>query len=381
MFTTGSKLFIGASTLAIAGTLIYGVANGGALGTLGLVSAAIAFVFLAGINFWVRDSNVSSMDTAGIETCAASHRSPSRSMWPLVAGLGAALVPVGLVVGSAITWMAAIVLMVTTVEWMVQSWSERASGDPAYNSSIRRRILHPMELPVLAAIGVGVIIFSFSRIMLYTPSTGGMVVFGGIAAAVLLFGALIAAKRNVAKSVVTALCGVAALGLVGAGVATALAGGHHIEKHELNEVSSEHDTCQAELTEADENSTRAIAAKSNLAATIILEDGKLRAEVIGINGNPEVVTLLRSNDNFVKFKNLDEGEYRLRAYLGNEIIDPGAANERSEEDAVCSQAVSEGGTQFIIVKPPRPSFAAAAETPYQFTVPGVETAVLPIEVP
>ncbi len=382
MFTTGSKLFIGASTLAIAGTLIFGISQSGSpLGTLGLVSAAIAFVFLMGINFWVRDSNVSSMDTAGIETCPASRPSPPRSMWPLIGGLGVALLPVGLVAGFAITWIAVIVIMVTVVEWMVLSWSERASADPAYNAGIRKRILHPMELPILGAVGVGVIIFSFSRIMLYSPGTAGILIFAGIASVLLLFGSLIATKRNVGRSVVTALCSVGALALLGAGVATALDGGHHIEKHELNEVSAEGDTCQAEITEGDEHSTRAIAAKSNLAATIVLEDGTLRAEVIGVNGNPAAVTLLRSNDNFVKFKNLDDGEYRLRASLGEEVIDAGTESERRVADVVCTQAVTEEGTQFMIVKPPRPSFAAAEDAPYQFTVPGVETAVLPIEVP
>ncbi len=382
MFTTGSKLFIGATVLAFAGTLIYGVTQDGApLGTLGLVSAAIAFAFLMGINFWVRDSNVSSMDTRGIETCAAAHEPTAPSMWPLVAGLGAALLPIGLVAGFAITWIAVIVLLVAVVEWMVLSWSDRASGDAAYNAGIRRRILHPLELPILGAVGLGAIIFSFSRIMLYKPGTAGMVIFGGVATAVLLFGALIATKRNVGKSLVTSLCSVGAVAILGAGVATALDGGHHIEKHELNQVSAEGDTCQAELTEADDHSTRAIASKSNLSATIILENGLLRAEVIGINGNPASVTLRRSNSNFVKFKNLDEGEYRLRAYLGDEVIDAGTDNERSEEDALCTQAVGEGGTQFLIVKPVRPSFAAAEDEPYVFTVPGVDTAVLTIEVP
>ncbi|MEO6126011.1 MAG: hypothetical protein ABIR32_20115 [Ilumatobacteraceae bacterium] len=378
MFTTGSKLLLGATVLSVFGTIVYGMAIGGPLGTLGLVAVSIAFAFLAGINLWVRDSNVSAMDTAGIETCAAANEPASASMWPVVAGFGAALVPVGLVAGFAITWMAVIVLLVVAVEWMVLSWSERASGDAEYNATIRRRIMHPMELPILGAVGLGAIIFAFSRIMLYKPGNAGMFIFAGVAAAVVLFGTLVATKRNVGKALVAALCSVGALAILGAGVATALDGAHPIEKHE---VIGDENTCGVELTEADQHPTRAIAAKSNLAATIILENGKLRAEVTGINGNPSAVTLLRSNDNFVKFKNLDDGDFRLTAYLGDDVQGAGTDAEVTTKDIVCTQAVTKGGTQFVIVKPVRPSFSATADAPFLFSVPGVETAVLPIEVP
>ena len=112
-----------------------------------------------------------------------------------------------------------------------------------------------------------------------------------------------------------------------------------------------------------------------------MEDGKLRAEVIGINGAPERVTLLRSNPNFIKFKNLDDGDYRLEAFLGIDVQNAGTDTEVRREDVVCTQAVTEGGTQFIIVKPARPSFAAEEGESYEFRVPGLESAVLPIEVP
>ena len=383
MFTTGSKLFLGATLLSLAGTLIYGANAGGPVGTIGLVTVTIVFAFLTGINFWVRDSNVSSMDTAGIDTCPAAYGAPGRSMWPVVAGAGVALVPVGLVVGKAITWMAVIILLIATVEWMVQGWSEGASSDPSYNAGIRRRILHPMELPVLGALGLGLIIFSFSRIMLRLPAAAGAVAFGGIAAGVLLFGSLIASKRAVARSLVVALCTVGAVGVVGAGVASAVAGGRHIVKHEV--PSFEEGTCGADASgESDANSSRAIAAKSNFAATIVLENGKLRAEVIGINGNPEQVTLQRSTDSYVKFVNLDKGKHRLVVSLGKEIVDPAAATATYREVKECTAAVGEGGTQFIIVKPATPSPSGAGVAPqdqYSFSVPGVDTAVLGIVVP
>ena len=40
MFTTGSKFLIGASVVAVVATVVYGVTQGGALGTIGLTSDA-----------------------------------------------------------------------------------------------------------------------------------------------------------------------------------------------------------------------------------------------------------------------------------------------------------------------------------------------------
>ncbi|MCU1365997.1 MAG: hypothetical protein JWN39_1636 [Ilumatobacteraceae bacterium] len=382
MFTTGSKLFLGGTVLSLAATLIYGATEGGGpLGTLGLVSVTIVFAFLTGINFWVRDSNVSSMDTAGIESSAAAHAAPGRSMWPLIGGAGAALLPVGLIVGFAITWVALIVLMIATVEWMVQAWSEGASSDPVYNLGIRRRILHPMELPVLGAVGLGLIIFSFSRIMLHVPAAAGAIIFGCIAAGVVLFGSLIATKRTVARSLVVALCTVGGVGVVGAGVASAVAGGRHIAKHEIPSYAE--GTCGAETSgESDDKSSRAIAAKSNLAATIILENGKLRADVAGVVGNPDVVTVPRSANSFIRFKNLDHGKFRLVVNLGKEVVDPKAATLTYREVKECTQAVEEGGDQFIILKPVTPSPRdPSAPDQFSFSVPGVDSAVLGIVVP
>ena len=386
MFTTGSKLLIGATTLSLFGTLVYGISqDGGALGTIGLVSATIVFAFLTGINFRVRDSNVLSMDTAAIETCSAASKPPARSIWPLVGALGAALLPVGLVVGKGLTWMAVIIVLIAAVEWMAQSWSERASGDAAYNEGIRRRIMHPLELPILGAIGLGSIIFSFSRIMLRVPKSAGPVIFGAIAAAVLLFGALIAQNRKVGRSLVAVLCSLGAVGMLGAGVASAIAGGRHVPKHELAAVTDEYDNCQAGLTEADVHSSRAIAAKGNLTATIILENGKLRAEVIGINGTSKTITIPRSTDSFIRFQNRDSGggKYRLVAYLGYEVEEAGTDREHKVVDTVCTQAVAKDSAQFLILDPVRPSAAVANDSPpkpYSFTVPGIDDSIT-IEVP
>jgi hypothetical protein len=334
-------------------------------------------VFLVGINLWVRDSNVSADDASAAATAAATNATPPGSMWPLVAGLGAALLPVGLVVGRAITWMAIIVLIIAMVEWMVQSWSERASGDAAYNTMVRRRIMHPLELPVLGAIGLGVIIFSFSRIMLRLPAVAGAIAFGAVASIVLLFGALLAAKRNVGRSLVATLCTIGAVGIIGAGVTSAVAGSREIVKHEV--PSFEENTCGTETAgEADTKASRAVAAKSNLAATIVLSGGKLHAEVIGVIGAQDTVTLARSKYSYIRFENLDAEPHRLVADFGTATVAVhGTAVETSFK--TCTQAVGEGGAQFLVVRPVLPS--SSSETPFTFNVPGVEGGIVTIVVP
>jgi hypothetical protein len=55
MFTTGSKLFLGATALSIAAAVIWGNAKVGAegwLGVLGLLSAALAFGLIFGVNWY-----------------------------------------------------------------------------------------------------------------------------------------------------------------------------------------------------------------------------------------------------------------------------------------------------------------------------------------
>ena len=377
MFTTGSKLFIGASTLAIAAATIYGsTQDTSTLGTIGLVSAAIALVFLMGINLWVRDSNVAADDPAGTLTSPAAHEPPPTSMWPLVGGLGAALIPVGLVVGRAITWMAVIVMIIATVEWMVQSWSERASADAAYNATIRRRIMHPLELPILGAVGLGVIIFSFSRIMLHAPSAAGPVIFGAVASSVLLFGALLATRREVGRSIIITICSVGALAIIGAGVSSAIAGGREITKHEVPSFAE--GTCGAETNgEADTKSSRAIAAKSNFAATIVLQGGKLHAYIVALTGPQRVVTLPRSNYSYVRFTNLDSGKYRLVADFGSDLVDVNGTQTQIPQRS-CTQAVGKDGAQFMVLRPTRPS---SPDAPFTFSVPGIASQVITIEVP
>src|SRR6187200_234583 len=97
MFPAGSRLLIGATVLTALVATLYGVTNGGSLGTMGLISAAVALFVLTAINAYTRDADVSAMDTAALTESAAAHRAPWASLWPVIGALGGALIVIGLV--------------------------------------------------------------------------------------------------------------------------------------------------------------------------------------------------------------------------------------------------------------------------------------------
>ena len=97
MFPAGSRLLIAATVLTALVATLYGVTNGGSLGTTGLISAAAGLAVLTAINLYTRDADVSAMDSAALTDSAAAHRAPWPSLWPAIGALGAVLVVVGLV--------------------------------------------------------------------------------------------------------------------------------------------------------------------------------------------------------------------------------------------------------------------------------------------
>src|SRR4051794_18588286 len=98
MFTTGSKLFIGATALAIVTAIVFGVTTGGVVGwtaTVSLIGAAIALAFLTGLNFYTRDGNVPTQDAEANTTAAAAQEPPTRTFWPLIGAVAVGILVVG----------------------------------------------------------------------------------------------------------------------------------------------------------------------------------------------------------------------------------------------------------------------------------------------
>ena len=104
------------------------------------------------------------------------------SLWPLLMGLGVTTVALGLVTNRSFFIVGWVVIVAATIEWMIQGWSERASASDAYNNDARDTLVDPIELPVAAAAAAGIVVYSFSRIMLGLPSKTSTVIAFGVAA-------------------------------------------------------------------------------------------------------------------------------------------------------------------------------------------------------
>ena len=387
MFTTGSKLFLGATVMAVVAAVVYGLSTGGSsgwLGVMGLLSASLVLAFLFGVNYYTHDGNVSAMSENATLDAPAAQPPVGRSMWPVVAAVAVGAIAVGAQSKPIVFKAGVVVLVAAAVEWMVQGWSERASADPAYNAGLRKRILHPLEFPVLAAAGLAAIIYSFSRIMLWIDKSGGPVVFIIAGALVLFGGFLFAAKPSLKKGVVTGVCAIAALGIVSTGAVMAVDGQRTIEEHPTTRsdngaacaLAGEGSGTQAEV---DEKGSQAVASKSGIAITLVLENGTLTAHEQALPGTLKTVTIGRGNIVNVIFKNHDAEKRRLTVNMGEFTQVINGTTVKQQPKACTTLVRGKDGSQFLSFVLPKPS--AASAQPYTFTVPGVAGAEIGITVP
>jgi hypothetical protein len=385
MIPTGSRLLIGAAVLATVAAVLYGITQEGSLGTIGLSAAALALALLAGVNLYTRDADVSAMDTDAIPVCAAARPAPRPSLCPLGAAIGATLVVVGLITYPVIFVFGIIALLATTAEWMLQAWSERASADTSFNAALRGRMAHPLEFPVLGAIAVGTVIYSFSRIMLFLSKTGGPAVFVVIAALILLGAFLFAYRPSLRGGAIAAVIAIAAIGLVTGGIVAALEGERETHPHETtSQLAAEGECDVTEETEADEHASQNVAAKANVAAELFLrDDGTLVARNEGLDGEQSSMVVARNTPTNVLFHNESDEERRLVLDLGTRAevdeVTGDTIPDTEIPNQMCTTLVDDGGSQFLSFSIAEPS--VHAESPYRFVVPGVDGAELEVVVP
>lgn len=371
MITTGSKLLVGSAVAAWISAAVYGIAQEGTLGSIGLISAAVGLTLLAGLNMFVRDSNVSATDEASFASSAAAQATARPSLWPLLAGLAATTITLGLVTYTAIFVIGIILLAAATFEWLVQGWSERASKDRSYNADARNLLADPLELPVAAAIGAGVIVYAFSRVMLGLPNKSATVVaFSVVAALVLAVGAIVGMQRNISKTAMTGAFSIAAIALVVGGTIAGLNGERETHPHETPGDLAEANECGTEETEADEKASQTVASKSNVTAELTFDGAELAADVPGLEGDFDALTLPRANPNNILFHNEADEEARLVFELQPQVDDAGVP---LGPERVCTALVEPGGSQFMTVIVTRPSFAV--DEPFAFTVAGSDASL------
>jgi hypothetical protein len=415
MFTTGSKLLIGASVITAIGALVYGLSDDGVRGTVGLVSAAIALAFLAAINVYVRDSNVAPDDDVAVATAPAAQPTPAGSVWPMLFALSAGLVAVGLVTFPTVLIIGVVGVLAAGAEWVTEAWAERASADPAHNAEVRNRISNPLEFPIGGAVAAGIIIYFFSRIMLWLSKTNTVIFFATVAAVVAISAFIFAYRPSIKRGAAAGFIGLGIIAVLAGGAAAALDGQRDIRTFETTSLwqheALEHPEEYAEgaeagkhpsglicesaeaFPEADEDVSETVAAKSNATTIVLLANGELAFDVPGpIETDAVGVVFPRSNPNNIIFRNESSEERRLSVDYGVDTVEGEDVEIRRQS---CTTLIGEGGAQFLTITFPEPSVVYEGETNpngpvggdvrqrdgFWFFVPGVETAKLPLVVP
>lgn len=249
MFTWGSRNLFGIALLAYVGAIVYGLSTGGHLiGTLSMgykfgVGDHVGYTMLMGAMFVAlllgvtsvatREGNSEDMsELIGVDHALAV-RPPGRpAFWGPLAAFGVACVALGVAASQAFLYLGLAVLAVTVLEWTVLAWSDRATGDDEVNSVIRSRFLSPFEVPVLALLGIAVVVLGLSRVLLAVSKTGSVVVAS--VAAVLVFGAAIfIAKSRAPRPVISAIVAFGAVAVLAGGIVGAAVGERdfHGEEH------------------------------------------------------------------------------------------------------------------------------------------------------
>jgi len=364
MITPGSKYFFGLTGLSLISAILYMVlVNPSDLGAIALFGLAGSGALIGAMALFTRDGDV----YEGEEAVGASSTGGSPSFWPIVFAFGTALVLTGLATVSAVFILGIAVLIGGGVEWTIQNWADGASADQKFNQFARARAISAIEYPGLAAVGLGVIAFFFSRVVLAVSKESGPIIFIVVATAILVVGVLIATKPSMKGTLTVVVSVLAVLALAGAGTFAALSG----ERHELAVASAEdhydasHRECGEEASDHyDHLANNTVSLRSAVTATIFVKDGKVYAEAIGMKTKVDTITIPRSNATSVMFRNLDAEQHRLVVNLGSAKV---AATGVVEKVGTCTQLTGENQEQVMTLTIPKP--ATEAE-PYSFTVPG-----------
>jgi predicted membrane protein len=365
MITPGSKYFLGLTGLGLVSAVLYCfLVNPSDLGAYALFGLFISAALIAGFSMFTRDGDV---DTVA-EAVEANTEATAPSFWPIVFALGGALTLLGVATNEIVFVLGLAVLVGGAVEWVIDDWSEKASADSAFNSFVRHRAIGAFDYPGIAAVVLGVVAFLFSRIMLTVSKDEASIIFIIVSALIFATGFLLSAKPALRGKSTAIISVVGVLVLAVAGITSALNG----ERKELVKYAKEdpysisHRECGKEAGEHyDHEPNGSVSLRSAVVATIFVENGKIRAQEVGLKRDVETITIPRSNATNILFRNLDTEEYRLVATLGKVKV---GTTDVMEEVGTCTQLTGKNEEQVLTVNIPKPS---NPEEPYTLTVPGV----------
>lgn len=266
MFTTGFKFFFGLCLALAAAAVLYGYTTGGThvgpislgwkggvgdhlgYGVLVALSTVAGFVGLVLIAFRDADPEAQA-DYLGTDVVGSAPR-VTESFWPVVGAFGAATMALGLVLHTAVFVVGLGLCVVVAIEWLMDAWADRATGDPVANKELRDRIMAPIEIPALGVGMVAVGVLAISRILLSVSANGAVLVAGLVAVAILGTAVLYATKPQLGRNLVAGIVLVLAVGVLAGGVLAAVEGERDFEVH-----GEEHSDDTDDVDHSDEGST------------------------------------------------------------------------------------------------------------------------------
>jgi hypothetical protein len=249
MFTWGSRYLFGMALAAFVGAVAYGLITGGGpvgvvslgykggvgehLGYTLLIGASVASLLLGIVEVITRDGDAEDMaDLAGSERILTVRPPAGPSITSPLAAFGIACLALSLSVSAVFLYLGLAVLVIVGIEWTVQAWSERATGDDTVNAVIRRRILGPFEVPMLGLLAIAVVVLGLSRILLAVSEVGSVIV-AVVVAGFIFFSAVLISKSRAPRAIIAAIVTVGAVAVLAGGVIGAVAGErdfHHGEE-------------------------------------------------------------------------------------------------------------------------------------------------------
>ncbi len=250
MFPWGSKYLLAASGASWLAAMAYGLVTGGGLvgvlsfgykGGVGehfgyaiLMFLMVSTFMLAMVLFFTRDGDAEAMAAlVGAESAPQVSPATGPAYWGPIAAFGAAAMMLGLAVSIIFFYLGLATFFVILILWTVETWADRVTADTDVNRVIRNRTLGPIEVPMIATIGIAAVVIAMSRMFLATSHTGAVVI--GSIFTVLIFGGAVALSRtDVSRKTWTAVMAIGAVLVLGGGVVGAAMGEreiHHSEHH------------------------------------------------------------------------------------------------------------------------------------------------------
>lgn len=243
MITTGGKLWFAVAVLGAAAGALYwlGTGRGEWFGTFVLASVVLGALLLGVTTSQLDDGDVE--PGAGVLDEVPVRRTLPAA-WPALGALGGGLTLVGLAGGTPLLYAGLGVIALVIIEWAIQGWAERATGDHTTNQSVRDRVMSPIEIPVAAALLIAFVVLSFSRVFLALPKNGTIIVAGVLAVAIMAIASLLAARPGISRSLVTGLMAIGAVAVLAGGIVGLTAGTrefeHPVDDEQVDDGGAEH---------------------------------------------------------------------------------------------------------------------------------------------